>query len=46
MTATGKIRECRVHDLMNEGPQILAMMIASAKSARISTRASIVNRKS
>ena len=43
---TGKISERRVRDLMNEGAQILAIVVASAKTARASTRASIVNRKS
>src|SRR5438093_5403942 len=43
---TGKISERRVRDLMSEGAQILAIVVDSAKTARASTRASIVNRKS
>ncbi len=40
---TGNVRASRMKDLMNEGAQILAIVVASAKTARSSTGASIVN---
>src|SRR5579863_3427213 len=43
---TGKIKEKLVKDLMQEGSEILAITIASAKTARTSKDSSIVNRKS
>jgi four helix bundle protein len=42
----GQIKPSRLHDLMNEGAQILAIVVASAKTARNPTGASIVNRQS
>ena len=46
MIETEQIKASRVQDLMNEGGQILAIVVASAKTARSSPSASIVNRKS
>jgi four helix bundle protein len=36
---TGQIKTARVQDLMDEGGQILAIVVASAKTARTSRRA-------
>ena len=36
----------RLKDLMQEGDEILAIIVSSAKTARLSKRASLVNRKS
>jgi len=46
LVETRKIKVSRVRDLMNEGSEILAIVVASAKTARTSSGASIVNRKS
>ena len=43
---TGSVKASRVQALMNEGAQILAIVVASAKTARSFTGASIVNRQS
>lgn len=43
---TGNLKASRVQDLMSEGKQILAIVVASAKTARSSNTASIANRKS
>jgi hypothetical protein len=43
---TGQLKAARVQDLMSEGGQILAIVVGSAKTARTSSRASIVNRQS
>src|SRR5215469_16081062 len=40
------IKESRLCDLMQEGNEILSIIVSSAKTARFSKRASIVNRKS
>ena len=40
------IKLLRLKDLMKEASEILAIVVSSAKTARISTRASIVNRQS
>jgi four helix bundle protein len=42
----GTVKAARLEDLMDEGAQILAIVVASAKTARSSNGASIVNRKS
>jgi four helix bundle protein len=43
---TGSVKASRLKDLIDEGAQILAIVVASAKTARSSTGASIINRKS
>ncbi len=43
---TGTVKASRLGDLMDEGAQILAIVVASAKTARSSNGASIANRKS
>ncbi len=40
------IKESRIRDLMKEADEILAIVVSSAKTARISKRASIANHKS
>ncbi len=46
LVETGTVKASRLEDLMDEGAQILAIVVASAKTARSSNSASIVNRKS